>query len=133
MTAIPRIRPQTMRYRNTLGALDAFLRDVLSDSDLDIDVLFQDVYDARLSFLNIDDDFPAVAVPAWMAFKARYVSSVTGALIEPGPNEDIFDVVADAVEMITEIRNLVENETARHEERDRDGYFAASPASRARY
>ena len=132
MTMIPRLRPQTLRYRNTVQLLNAFLNEAGADTDRDIAVQFQDAYDARLAILNIDDDFPAIAVPAWMGFKARYVSDVTGALFEPGPNEDVFDLMRDVYQLVTEIRDLVEEETARNEERDRDGYFAAIPSSRAR-
>ena len=132
MTMIPRLRPQTLRYRHTVQLLNAFLNDAGADTDRDIAVQFQDAYDARLAVLNIDDDFPAIAVPAWMGFKARFVSDLTGALVEPAANEDVFDLMRDVYQLVTEIRDLVEEQTSRNEERDRDSYFSAIPSSRAR-
>jgi hypothetical protein len=132
MTMIPRFRPQTMRYRNTVQALNAFLNDAAADTDREIAAQFQDAYDARLSKLNVESDFPAIAVPAWMGFKARYVSDLTGELIEPTPNEDVFDLMRDVYQLLMEVRDLVEAETGHHEERDRESYFSARPASRER-
>ena len=132
MTMIPRFRPQTMRYRNTVQVLNAFLNDAAADTDRDIAAQFQDAYDARLLRLNIEEDFPAIAVPAWMGIKARYVSDLNGGLVEPGPNEDVFDLMRDVYQMVMEVRDLVEAETGNSEERDRDSYFSARPASRER-
>ena len=127
---IPRIRPQTKRFRQTLAQLEAFMRDVLANTDTDLPVVFQDAFDAHLNGLDIDLDFPAIAVPAWMAFRVRYVSDVTGGLIETVDGENREEIAIEAIELVEEVRTLVESETGRHEDRDREAYYSADPGSR---
>ena len=127
---IPRIRPQTRRFRQTLARLEAFMRDVLANTDAELPTVFQDAFDAHLNGLDIDMDFPAVAVPAWMAFRTRYVSDVTGGLIETSDSENRDEIAADAIELVEEVRTLVESETGRHEDRDREAFYSADPSSR---
>jgi hypothetical protein len=133
MTTITRYSPKTMRFRHTMQLLNQFVQDALANTDSDVDVVFQDAYDKHLAGLNIDDDFPAIAVPAWMAFKTRYVSDVTGGLVTTADNEDVLDLVSEAISMAIEVRDLVESETATFEDRDRDAYFAADARVRGRF
>jgi hypothetical protein len=133
MTTITRYSPKTMRFRHTMQQLNQFVQDALANTDSDVDVVFQDAYDKHLAGLNIDDDFPAIAVPAWMAFKTRYVSDVTGGLVTTADNEDVLDLVSEAISMAIEVRDLVESETATFEDRDRDAYFAADARVRGRF
>jgi hypothetical protein len=128
-TVIPRIRPQTLRFRRTLERLECFMRDVLANRDADIAMLFVDAFDAHLLGLDTDEDFPAVAVPAWMGFRARYVSDVTGTLIDPDSDEELDDLVREAIAMVEEVRAIVEAETGRHEDRDRGAFYETYPHS----
>ena len=130
MAEIPRIRPQTKRFRQTLGRLEAFMLDVLANTDTELPIVFQDAFDAHLNGLDLDLDFPAIAVPAWMAFRARYVSDLTGGLIEPADGEIRDEIAISAIELVEEVRSLVESETGRYEDRDREAYYSADPNSR---
>ena len=131
--SITRYSQRTLRFRHTVQMLNAFVQEAQANTGLDPDIQFQDAYDKHLAALNIDDDFPAVAVPIWMAFKARYVSDLTGGLVPPGSDEDVNDIVCDAMDHALAVRDLVESETAAFEDRDRDAYFAAAPRARSRF
>ena len=98
MQPITRYSQRTIRFRHTIQMLNAFIQSAQANTDRDVEVQFQDAYDKFLSGLTIDDDFPAVAVPAWSAFKSRYFSDVTGGLVESATAEDAADVVRDAIE-----------------------------------
>ena len=133
MTQIARYSLRTLRFRQTVQCLNAFVQEAQANNGQNVDVQFQDAFDKYLLGLNIEDDFPAVALPAWMAFKTRYLSDVTGGLVEPGPDEDVADLVREAMELALEVRNLVESETASFEDRDRNAYFDIAPRARSRF
>lgn len=124
---------RTLRFRHTVQCLNAFVQDAQANTDSDPDVLFQDAYDKYLASLDIDEDFPAVAVPVWMAFKARYVSDMTGGLVAPGPDEDVSELVREAIQLAQDVRELVESETASFEDRDRDAYLDTARVPRSRF
>ena len=130
---ITRYSQRTLRFRHTVQALNAFVQDAQANTGADADLQFQDAYDKHLVSLIIEDDFPAVAVPVWMAFKSRYVSDVTGGLIPVYEDERVEDVVRDAIELAIAVRDLVESETASFEDRDRDAHYDGSRAPRSRF
>jgi hypothetical protein len=125
-TEIPRLRPQTVRYRQSLARLEAFVRDVGSNTDADVFTLAQDAFDAHLAAIDMETDIPAVAV------RVRYVSDVTGSLVEPRDGETYEDVARELIGLIEEVRVLVDSQTEEHEERDRVAYYEADPRNRVR-
>ena len=128
--ALRRFQPHTVRFRKTLQRFEAFSRDVNANLDADLAILVLDAYDTHLAALDMETDFPALAVPAWTAFRTRYVSDLTGTFIELDPLEDTEGVVRDAIALAEEIRALIESETGRFEFSDHTDYYAAPRLAR---
>ncbi len=102
-----RLQPHIMRFRMTLQCFEAFSRDVNANLTADLSSLVQDAYDAHLSALHVELDFPAIAVPAWTAFRSRYVSDLTGTFIDTGAGDEGDDIARDAIALAEEIRSLI--------------------------
>lgn len=126
--AVRRFQPHTLRFRKTLQCFEAFSRDVNANLDADLSTLVQDAYDAHLTALDVEIDFPALAVPAWTAFRSRYVSDLTGTFVHV---DDADEVARDAIALAEEIRALICSETGRFEHSDHSEYYAAPRLARA--
>ncbi len=113
---------QTKRYSRTSDCISDVIAMVRAAGSADRDLVIQDAFDTRLASLDPDRDFPAVAIPVWTAFRARYVSDLTGELYLGDEAEQIDDVIFEATEMLVEILAVMDSETSSHIERDRLGH-----------